>query len=842
VPVIDFGKITIGDWKILDIVLQNDASIPVELQPAEWQDSDMQLLMHGQVVSGVAVDPASTCSVQLQLNASEAGRLCRVLSLIDAKAGVSVRAVVTATAGLHADLKQPEAKLRTFGKARRVLVTPETDDVAEIDLEKNPPNIPFRRQAESQQGWHSPGMPNAPVNVPMKMKETQSIMDGFQDPELCFVDSTCSPLENRPHKRSRCAADLPVLSQHRTMDHMTSLERQQFVLQAWMNVILCSEEDSDDAAAMLSSRRASKIRGRLLSIYKRDESLRKAMLLVEQRLESGHLKTSDTALKGVQERRNLVCALRSYHPLWLRLAAEIAIGRDCSQSHPVDLDAFLKNDFLSDAALLARHKGMRSQEYWSQLGKLVTKRVLLLVALLDRLGSTETRGGVRTHLRPLLLRPGGGKLCSSSSVLQAAVGPLLNETEVERRLGRLGYSVRYAQHPRDEMAWAVVNLAVDLRDGLRLCRVAEEITGHTGIVDAARFPATRRPDRLYNVAIALRALSSSGLSLLDPGGTGAMRALPAVIVDGDREATTRLLWRLVLQCHLLILIDTAQLEMEIDHLRSLDFRGDKPKECRVSCCAISPSLPSEALIAASGRAANHVCVLLKWVQAVTELYRARSPRGFGSDFADGSIFSFLVHHYLGADAIPLSRIFVQNETTTLSEAIDGSLRNYNQVYGAVKALGGGIPHLLTGQDFSSGAEFEGGADERAIVLFTGFLCRRLIETNKEHRAAMIIQRRWRERAVYRPGAAREHLHRWISAARMVQRNVRVWLLRRGMYQFSEDRRNMETAIIKLQALWRSRAERRTYIETRSAAIAIQAAWRGAMTRRAFVDATIISKV
>ncbi len=54
---------------------------------------------------------------------------------------------------------------------------------------------------------------------------------------------------------------------------------------------------------------------------------------------------------------------------------------------------------------------------------------------------------------------------------------LVGEGNVVRHLEMLGYKLRYSQSPLTEYPFAVTNLAVDLRDGLRLCRLAELLTG-----------------------------------------------------------------------------------------------------------------------------------------------------------------------------------------------------------------------------------------------------------------------------------------------------------------------------------------------------------------------------
>lgn len=71
------------------------------------------------------------------------------------------------------------------------------------------------------------------------------------------------------------------------------------------------------------------------------------------------------------------------------------------------------------------------------------------------------------------------------------------------------------------------------------------------------------------------------------------------------------------------------------------------------------------------------------------------------------------------------------------------------------------------------------------------------------------------------GTARQHLHKWIAAASVVQRAVRSWLLRRGLRRFTEQRMRSLNAVVRLQALCRGRAVRRQYMQLRQAAICIQ---------------------
>lgn len=54
---------------------------------------------------------------------------------------------------------------------------------------------------------------------------------------------------------------------------------------------------------------------------------------------------------------------------------------------------------------------------------------------------------------------------------------MLGEGDVMRHLASNGYRLFYEQDPRAELAYGVDNLAIDLRDGLRLCKLVEVLSG-----------------------------------------------------------------------------------------------------------------------------------------------------------------------------------------------------------------------------------------------------------------------------------------------------------------------------------------------------------------------------
>ena len=67
----------------------------------------------------------------------------------------------------------------------------------------------------------------------------------------------------------------------------------------------------------------------------------------------------------------------------------------------------------------------------------------------------------------------------------------------------------------------------------------------------------------------------------------------------------------------------------------------------------------------------------------------------------------------------------------------------------------GVPIMVTADEFIE----KTGVDPRTIALFTALLCHRLMETNREHRAAMVIQRQWRQRTGTKAGTAPSHSRR-----------------------------------------------------------------------------------
>lgn len=519
---------------------------------------------------------------------------------------------------------------------------------------------------------------------------------------------------------------------------------------------------------------------------------------IEKRLKSGQLTVSgaEDTLRGVQQQASLHRALSAYNPLWLTAAVDVLFHSHHPSISQESVHTIINTHILADPVLLECYKGVKTAGYWTHLGVTVTTRLLLLIALLDAVFLTQN-----TITLPLLFLPHGNHgIRSSEQVLQCVVGPLMKEADVVRRLHRIGYSLSYAQTPQQGIEFSVRNIRVDLRDGLRLCRAMDVVAGGWGVggqrslepslCAQARYPAVRRPDRIHNVQLALQAIGYQDDSTT--------LATVGRVVNGDAATTLDVVWRIVLEQyvpkHVVVVSD---LVIEIKRLQS-----NHQQQHVLPCSA----------------------VLLQWMSIVSRMHVPRQQvevTNFTSDLEDGRVFCALIHHYMGASVMP------SPATTTASDM------RYTAIRSALSKMNLGI-------DFSA----RNVSSERMGMLFSALLCRTLLRSTRELRAAIAIQRAWRayvnpistSAVTLTPG---EHLRRYVHAAGVVQRWWRRHRLVTGLHQFSEDRKRLERAMTRLQAMWKGRRERARFMAKKEAAVVVQGAWRGVFVRKYIVHDRIM---
>ncbi|CAG9464134.1 unnamed protein product [Pedinophyceae sp. YPF-701] len=583
------------------------------------------------------------------------------------------------------------------------------------------------------------------------------------------------------------------------------------------------------------------------------------------------LDAARTFVRDVGARERAFDALSSYHPLWLRAAAEVVASRSAAAVLGADAGA-REVRALVGAAVLGDGGGLRGEfanplsadagEYGAAQGRAALLRTIQMVVALDRAVAGAGDGPTVSGAPPLFLPHSG--VASSREVLARVVnGSLKAGGDLARELHLMGCALRHQQSPHLMTDLTVADLGADMRDGLRLCRLAEVLAGAApgAILGHARLNARSRGAKEHNVGLALAALESAGLSLRGIAtSAGPVDAKAQDVVDGNRERTLGLLWRAFATFDAPSLLDTPAVSREVSVLSARHRPGVQALGLEL---ARSPH-PHEPPMG--------------WVQrwaAVTCAGYGVAVRNLSWSFADGQALCVLVHHYR-PDLLPASAIFrpppptraevraalgVSNgdDTNAVSDApcalpgaasdelglaalrrrahqaaaaaelgggslltwgevfeaqgavVDrlardlaaGVRRNFAAVETALRRLGG-VPMTLSGQDLLTHGPHPG-----AVGMLLCHLAPRLLPETAPHRAAARIQHAWRvHRFLAAPsrvaGAQRAAMQR---AAGTIQRGWRAFLLRKRLAAARGRPAAVERGIVRMQAIVRGRIAR-----------------------------------
>lgn len=284
-------------------------------------------------------------------------------------------------------------------------------------------------------------------------------------------------------------------------------------------------------------------------------------------------------------------------------------------------------------------------------------RSIMVVALLDK-----------GRLSPGMVLPrqlfASSSTFKSSAAVAQALGRLLlpSSGDITKPLGHLDCRLSYKQHDLQEYKYEISNIAVDLRDGVRLTRIVELLLyrsnsysigdsdpdcsttltlpggkllplggedGNCPLSQHLRFPCVSRAVKLFNVRIALGALNS----------TMGTRALvndtrAEDIVDGHRERTIALLWGLVSKWGLGGLVDWDDVRREIDRLkRKAMFQfGDQVSDQNWFNGDLGES-PDE-----------HSSLLKQWAGLLAGM-KGIYVENLSTNFADGKVYESIVDEY-----------------------------------------------------------------------------------------------------------------------------------------------------------------------------------------------------
>ncbi|KAH7138129.1 hypothetical protein B0J11DRAFT_563156 [Dendryphion nanum] len=439
-------------------------------------------------------------------------------------------------------------------------------------------------------------------------------------------------------------------------------------------------------------------------------------------------------------------------------------------------------------------------------------RSLMLVLLLDQAKQTD--------ILPGCLFQTTSPHKTSTDVLQHLANMLLPSVgDITRPLHHMSYNVVHVQYPLQEHTYHIENIAIDLRDGILLARLVElllfspttlksqrgepvTITMPNGehltssfstnekenwvLSQHLKFPSIGRAQKLYNVQVALSALTSVRSPPLQA--TSTIQAED--IVDGHREKTLSFLWSLVGRCGLSTLVDWPQLVKETDRYRTQWYTSrDNYAQHDLDSDSDSDSPTSEL-----ANLEYHKRLLLSWSRSIARLHGLRVTN-LTTSFSNPRILEAIVDTYL-----PTSSSVTPTTHLPLSAklAATGCSPSFISLFTPHNTPS--HPSTIPSRDFT--------------LLTLTFLASRLLPISHTHRAACTIQR------FYRLRLARREAHRRVVLMRVAAQCAVV----------ARARERLLNATMAIQRRWRAVLEMRRVGVERDVA-AFQALARGWAIRR-----------
>ncbi|PGH14224.1 hypothetical protein AJ79_03197 [Helicocarpus griseus UAMH5409] len=627
--------------------------------------------------------------------------------------------------------------------------------------ENNPSHPKASTKARQSQSSRVPGSPSAPkprvTKKPSVQRKPTSKLTVPRIPSIMIVQK------------------YPLLSEdisNPAMYEENWLAHQEVVITQLVNGLFDSAQGSPDLYD------SDALRHELLKVYQ-ETSFSLLHKRVHASLLYGALSVPRDILARGSRMKDDIGRKRAFLNLWmdtyelsaLRAAAETVVGRRLSvpntPSRPSDattstrqkeerqyrraLETFLETFILRNEDVGAAATSPNSEDVgtpsWSYRRTLL--RSIMIIVLLDR-----ARLNSDTLLPRRLFNP-SSKYKSSAAVLQALGIMLLPAVgDITRPLNHLDCQVGYKQNPLQEYDYRINNLAVDLRDGILLTRLVELLlypsatslfsqqhdpdatttlampTGEVlsllqGEDDCVlsqhlRFPCIGRATKLFNVQIALGALSGvRGIGVI------AKDIRAEDIVDGYREKTIALLWGLVGKWGLSGLVDWDDVRKEISRLEK---KINAQEDSQIEESPDDDEGDEEDFGSGYDR---HSYLLKKWASRLAQLKGIRL-NNLTTSFADGQIFESIVDEYEWY-------IVGERRTLSCSASLDARLRSLGCSSQFASLVTPGSSPSSPSPTTNSSHFF----DRDFTLAALAFLCCRLLPASKKARAAVVLQSAWR---------------------------------------------------------------------------------------------------
>lgn len=257
----------------------------------------------------------------------------------------------------------------------------------------------------------------------------------------------------------------------------------------------------------LTKHRMQSLRKTATNLYMSENMVAMFQKLCVQ-IERGQLKMRDGVdlHLDIVLQREILQLLLYFNPLWLRISLEVIYGEIINMNHNFDimsLSRFIVHRLFKNKHLeqkYSKHGSLKSD----QLKKFTLKKLFMLLIFLDNAKQNK----IIAHNPCLFVKTAPYKetkdiLCKFSSLILGNMG------DIQRDLKRIGIVLSHKQTYIEEFDYAFRNLAVDLRDGIRLTKVMEIILLRDDMVSQLRVPAISRLQKIHNVDLALKALNDA---------------------------------------------------------------------------------------------------------------------------------------------------------------------------------------------------------------------------------------------------------------------------------------------------------------------------------------------
>ncbi|XP_065332885.1 protein abnormal spindle [Cloeon dipterum] len=567
------------------------------------------------------------------------------------------------------------------------------------------------------------------------------------------------------------------------------------------------------------------------------EAMKTVLCCVNSRVDNGKLKIrTDKALHIDQGLKHGILGLfMSYNPLWLRIGLETVCGTLIPMRNNTDvqtLSYYIISRILAPEAVVGKSHLLLNKECKEKYNKFVAKKFLMLVYFLDCAKMSK----MIRHDPCLFLK--NSKIKTSKEMLITFSRMVLaGEGDITKHLGYMGYKVSYDQGYLDEFNYSVKHMGVDLRDGVRITRVVELVTGSTGLSVHLRVPAISRLQKIHNVGVALKCLEDKGFTVKNLTATD--------IVMGHREKTLSLIWQIIHNFQVPRFNKAARVIQSWwirPSLRTVVERRINKKKilkativfqkytrgflCRKNIAKLAAQLKEEKLQTASAVVIQRACrrfFLKRRVAAFAQHYRENEAARTIQSWIRVCQAKALLQQLRTEAAI---------KQAALREIAALNIQSHFRRYLAQRQL-----KLLRADHM------------KRVVAATKIQCfwrrctaQRTTELLKEqlmqrNHAATVLQNYWRmKRAREVLGALRTaRLHKLTLAACTVQRAWRCFLARKQLQllrEENEQKRNQAATLI--QMAWKGFVARKTLrllAERKQAAIVIQCAWRQQLAMR-----------